>query len=89
MENFSFEDRLWPYCNQHHHGDLGFVCLANTHPQYPILTPSRKLPLPLPGANALNVEQAVATPIEQKVNGVEKHRTLNPSTLLMGFVPSK
>jgi HAE1 family hydrophobic/amphiphilic exporter-1 len=41
--------------------------------QYPEITPPEVLvTTSYQGANALNVEQAVATPIEQKVNGVEK-----------------
>jgi HAE1 family hydrophobic/amphiphilic exporter-1 len=41
--------------------------------QYPEITPPEVLvTTAFQGANALNVEQAVATPIEQKVNGVEK-----------------
>ena len=40
--------------------------------QYPdIVPPLVKITTSFTGANALNVEQAVATPIEQKVNGVE------------------
>jgi HAE1 family hydrophobic/amphiphilic exporter-1 len=41
--------------------------------QYPEITPPEVLvSTTYQGANALNVEQAVATPIEQKVNGVEQ-----------------
>jgi hydrophobic/amphiphilic exporter-1 (mainly G- bacteria), HAE1 family len=41
--------------------------------QYPEITPPEVLvTTSFQGANALNVEQAVATPIEQKVNGVEE-----------------
>jgi hydrophobic/amphiphilic exporter-1 (mainly G- bacteria), HAE1 family len=41
--------------------------------QYPEITPPEVLvTASYQGANALNVEQAVATPIEQKVNGVEE-----------------
>jgi HAE1 family hydrophobic/amphiphilic exporter-1 len=41
--------------------------------QYPNITPPMiKITTTYSGANALNVEQAVATPIEQQVNGVEK-----------------
>ena len=41
--------------------------------QYPEITPPEVLvTTTFQGANALNVEQAVATPIEQKVNGVEE-----------------
>ncbi len=40
--------------------------------QYPDITPPEvQVTTTFQGANALNVEQAVATPIEQKVNGVE------------------
>ena len=40
--------------------------------QYPNITPPMiKITTTYSGANALNVEQAVATPIEQQVNGVE------------------
>jgi hydrophobic/amphiphilic exporter-1 (mainly G- bacteria), HAE1 family len=41
--------------------------------QYPEITPPEVLvTTTFQGANAINVEQAVATPIEQKVNGVEE-----------------
>jgi HAE1 family hydrophobic/amphiphilic exporter-1 len=41
--------------------------------QYPDITPPMiKITAAYSGANAINVEQAVATPIEQNVNGVEK-----------------
>jgi HAE1 family hydrophobic/amphiphilic exporter-1 len=41
--------------------------------QYPEITPPEVLvTTTYQGANAINVEQAVATPIEQKVNGVEE-----------------
>jgi hydrophobic/amphiphilic exporter-1 (mainly G- bacteria), HAE1 family len=41
--------------------------------QYPEITPPEVLvTTTFQGANALNVEQAVATPVEQKVNGVEQ-----------------
>ena len=41
--------------------------------QYPEITPPEVLvTAAYQGANAINVEQAVATPIEQKVNGVEE-----------------
>jgi HAE1 family hydrophobic/amphiphilic exporter-1 len=41
--------------------------------QYPEITPPEVLvTASYQGANAINVEQAVATPIEQKVNGVEE-----------------
>lgn len=40
--------------------------------QYPEITPPEvQVTTSFQGANAINVEQAVATPIEQKVNGVE------------------
>jgi HAE1 family hydrophobic/amphiphilic exporter-1 len=40
--------------------------------QYPDITPPEvQVTTSFQGANAINVEQAVATPIEQKVNGVE------------------
>jgi HAE1 family hydrophobic/amphiphilic exporter-1 len=40
--------------------------------QYPAITPPMiKITGSYPGANAVNVEQSVATPIEQEVNGVE------------------
>ena len=40
--------------------------------QYPeIVPPMIQISADFIGANAINVEQAVATPIEQKVNGVE------------------
>jgi len=40
--------------------------------QYPDITPPEvQVTTTFQGANAINVEQAVATPIEQKVNGVE------------------
>ncbi len=41
--------------------------------QYPDITPPEvQVTTTFQGANAINVEQAVATPIEQKVNGVEQ-----------------
>ncbi|HEY6609871.1 MAG TPA: efflux RND transporter permease subunit, partial [Pseudomonas sp.] len=40
--------------------------------QYPDITPPEiKVETTYDGANAVNVEQSVATPLEQKVNGVE------------------
>ena len=40
--------------------------------QYPDITPPEvQITTSFQGANAINVEQAVATPVEQKVNGVE------------------
>lgn len=52
---------------------LGLLALQKTPvAQYPdIVPPLVKITTSFTGANALNVEQAVATPIEQKVNGVE------------------
>ncbi len=52
---------------------LGYLSLQKTPvAQYPdIVPPMVKISTSFTGANALNVEQAVATPIEQKVNGVE------------------
>ncbi len=52
---------------------LGLLALQKTSvAQYPdIVPPVVKITTSFTGANALNVEQAVATPIEQKVNGVE------------------
>jgi HAE1 family hydrophobic/amphiphilic exporter-1 len=52
---------------------LGYLALQKTPiAQYPdIVPPLVKITTSFTGANALNVEQAVATPIEQKVNGVE------------------
>jgi len=52
---------------------LGLLALQKTPvSQYPdIVPPVVKITTNFTGANALNVEQAVATPIEQKVNGVE------------------
>jgi hydrophobic/amphiphilic exporter-1 (mainly G- bacteria), HAE1 family len=53
---------------------LGLLALQKTPiSQYPDINPPVvKITTSFTGANALNVEQAVATPIEQKVNGVEK-----------------
>ena len=52
---------------------LGYLALQTTPvAQYPdIVPPMVKITTSFTGANAINVEQAVATPIEQKVNGVE------------------
>ena len=52
---------------------LGLLALQKTPvAQYPDINPPVvKITTSYTGANALNVEQAVATPIEQKVNGVE------------------
>ena len=52
---------------------LGYLSLQKTPiAQYPdIVPPMVKITTSFTGANALNVEQAIATPIEQKVNGVE------------------
>jgi len=52
---------------------LGYLAMQKTPiAQYPdIVPPMVKITTNFTGANALNVEQAVATPIEQKVNGVE------------------
>ena len=53
---------------------LGLLALQKTPiSQYPDINPPVvKITTSFTGANALNVEQAVATPIEQKVNGVEQ-----------------
>ena len=52
---------------------LGLLALQKTPiSQYPDINPPVvKITTSFTGANALNVEQAVSTPIEQKVNGVE------------------
>ncbi|MEJ2523221.1 MAG: multidrug efflux RND transporter permease subunit [Gammaproteobacteria bacterium] len=52
---------------------VGFVSLrALPIAQYPEITPPQvSVTASYTGANAVNVEQSVATPIEQKVNGVE------------------
>ncbi len=52
---------------------LGYLAMQKTPvAQYPdIVPPLVKITTSFTGANALNVEQAIATPIEQKVNGVE------------------
>lgn len=51
----------------------GLVAMARLPiAQYPDITPPVvAVTATYPGANAINVEQSVATPIEQKVNGVE------------------
>ncbi|MBP7612940.1 MAG: efflux RND transporter permease subunit [Paludibacter sp.] len=50
----------------------GLSILSTPIAQYPeIAPPIVQIQTSYRGANALNVEQAVATPIEQKVNGVE------------------
>jgi multidrug efflux pump subunit AcrB len=53
---------------------LGFMVLREIPiSQYPDITPPMiKITGSYNGANSVNVEQAVATPIEQQVNGVEK-----------------
>jgi len=53
---------------------LGLLALQKTPvSQYPDINPPVvKITTSFTGANALNVEQAVATPIEQKINGVEQ-----------------
>jgi len=52
---------------------VGFVALGRLPTaQYPDITPPMvNVQATYTGANAINVEQSVATPIEQKVNGVE------------------
>jgi HAE1 family hydrophobic/amphiphilic exporter-1 len=52
---------------------VGFVALSRLPvAQYPEITPPMvAVSATYTGANAINVEQSVATPIEQKVNGVE------------------
>jgi HAE1 family hydrophobic/amphiphilic exporter-1 len=52
---------------------VGLVALQSLPiAQYPDITPPRvSITANQTGANATNVEQSVATPIEQKVNGVE------------------
>ncbi|HQQ98457.1 MAG TPA: multidrug efflux RND transporter permease subunit [Cyclobacteriaceae bacterium] len=50
----------------------GLALLGVPVAQYPEITPpSVEVRTSYTGANALNIEQAIATPIEQKVNGVE------------------
>ncbi|SMO82598.1 efflux RND transporter permease subunit [Solitalea koreensis] len=53
---------------------LGLITLRSTPvSQYPDITPPMiQVTTTYTGANAVNVEQAVATPIEQQVNGVEQ-----------------
>ena len=52
---------------------VGFVAMGGLPiAQYPDITPPQvSVSATYTGANAINVEQSVATPIEQKVNGVE------------------
>src|SRR5210317_854450 len=52
---------------------VGFVALSRLPiAQYPEITPPMvAVSATYTGANAINVEQSVATPVEQKVNGVE------------------
>jgi HAE1 family hydrophobic/amphiphilic exporter-1 len=52
---------------------LGLIAMQSLPiAQYPDITPPEvQVTTMFQGANAINVEQAVATPIEQKVNGVE------------------
>ncbi|MFM1744308.1 MAG: hypothetical protein RLZZ630_245, partial [Bacteroidota bacterium] len=52
---------------------LGILVLSGIPvSQYPEITPPMvQVTAAYPGANAVNVEQAVTTPIEQQVNGVE------------------
>mgnify|MGYP001179613847 CR=1 FL=1 len=68
---------------------LGLLALQKTPiSQYPDITPPIvKITTSYTGANALNVEQAVATPIEQKVNGVKICSISSPSIHPMGLVP--
>ncbi len=53
---------------------IGSLALLNVPiSQYPEITPPNvEIRTTYTGANALNIEQAIATPIEQKVNGVER-----------------
>lgn len=53
---------------------VGFISMRSLPvSQYPEITPPEvQVTTTFQGANAINVEQAVATPIEQKVNGVEQ-----------------
>ncbi|MCE2847510.1 MAG: efflux RND transporter permease subunit, partial [Sphingobacteriales bacterium] len=52
---------------------LGLIVLSGIPvSQYPPITPPMvQIAAVYSGANAVNVEQAVSTPIEQQVNGVE------------------
>src|SRR6187551_3461903 len=51
----------------------GFSLLGLSVEQYPFLAPPTiRVTANYPGASALSVEQSVATPVEQEVNGVEK-----------------
>ncbi len=52
---------------------VGFVAMARLPiAQYPDITPPMvSVTATYTGANAISVEQSVATPVEQKVNGVE------------------
>src|SRR5438093_11363111 len=48
--------------------------------QYPFLAPpSIRVTATYPGASAVAVEQSVATPVEQDVNGVDKMSYMKPS----------
>ena len=53
---------------------LGFITLRGIPiSQYPEITPPMiQVNASYNGANAVNMEQTVATPIEQQVNGVER-----------------
>jgi HAE1 family hydrophobic/amphiphilic exporter-1 len=66
---------------------LGAVALQKVPvAQYPeIVPPMIQISADFIGANAINVEQAVATPIEQKVNGVENMIYMKVLTLPMGM----
>src|SRR6186997_3730339 len=51
----------------------GFTLTGLAVEQYPFLAPPTiRVTANYPGASALSVEQSVATPVEQEVNGVEK-----------------
>ncbi len=58
---------------------VGFVALGRLPiAQYPEITPPMvQVSATYTGANAVNVEQSVATPVEQKVNGVENMIYMN------------